>query len=429
MRFIRIAIPTGLRGAVLDVLESEEIDYSITEEASERDYAAVVSFPLPTGAVEPVLGRIRNVGIDEEASIVVFDARAIFSLQFDQLQQRYVEEEHDERIAVGELVASAEELELNPAPYLVLTAVSAIVATAGMLLNSAAVVVGAMVIAPLIGPAMATAVGTVVDDSQLFARGVQMQVVGVLLSVVSAAAFGYFVRTTQLIPPGIEVTTIPAVHGRITPDLLSLIIALGAGLAGVVSLATGVSATLVGVMIAVALVPPAAAAGIGIAWGLPMVSVSAGVLLLVNVISINLVALIALWVIGYRPTNWLLVSEAKSETLRRSSILLVGLVILAVLLGGAYTSFEETAFEEQASSEVTTVVDQPRYSEVTHLQTTVVDQPTVTSGGNPQIAVTVESPQGREIPGLAERIDRRVTQRTGRTVAVQVRFVNADQTN
>lgn len=64
-----------------------------------------------------------------------------------------------------------------------------------------------MVIAPLIGPAMATAVGTVVDDSQLFARGVQMQVVGVLLSVVSAAAFGYFVRTTQLIPPVIEVTT------------------------------------------------------------------------------------------------------------------------------------------------------------------------------------------------------------------------------
>lgn len=320
MRFIRIAIPTGMREAVLDVLESEAIDYSITEEVSERNYTAVVSFPLPTGAVESVLERVRNAGIDEDASIVVLDARAITSRQFDRLQQRYVEDEHEERIAIEELIASAEELELDRVPYVVLTAVSAIVATAGMLLDSAAVIVGSMVIAPLIGPAMATAVGTVVDDSRLFARGVRMQVVGLFLSIVSAAAFAYFIRTAQLIPPTIEVTTIPAVNERITPDLLSLMIALGAGLAGVISLAAGVSATLVGVMIAVALVPPAAAVGIGIAWGLPMVSFSAGVLLLVNVFSINLVALVALWVLDYRPESWLLLCEVKSEMLRRGSV-------------------------------------------------------------------------------------------------------------
>lgn len=429
MRFIRIAIPTGMRESVLDVLESEAIDYSVTEEESDRNYAAVVSFPLPTGAVESVLERVRTVGIDEDASIVVLDARSITSRQFDRLQKHYIEDEHEDRIAVEELIASAEELELDRVPYVVLTAVSAIVATAGMLLDSAAVIVGSMVIAPLIGPAMATAVGTVVDDSRLFARGVRMQVVGLLLSIVSAAAFAYFVRTAQLIPPTIEVTTIPAVNERITPGLLSLMIALGAGLAGVISLATGMSATLVGVMIAVALVPPAAAVGIGLAWGLPMISFSAGVLLLVNVFSINLVALVALWVIGYRPQNWLLLCEAKSEMLRRVSVLLIGLVLLSFLLGGAYISFQETAFEEQANSEVIAVVDQPRYSELTHLETTVDDQPSVTSGAVPQIIVTVESPRGREMPGLAERIDRRVTQTTGRTVAVQVRFINADQTS
>ena len=80
--------------------------------------------------------------------------------------------------------------------------------------------------------------------------------------------------------------TIPAgKREHVTPDFLSLIIAVGAGIAGIVSLMTGVSAAIVGVMIAVALIPPAATVEIGLAWGQPFVSVGSAVLLLVNVLS------------------------------------------------------------------------------------------------------------------------------------------------
>jgi len=74
----------------------------------------------------------------------------------------------DDRISREELQTKARNLSRSTTNYIALTLISAIVATAGLLQDSAAVVVGSMVIAPLIGPAMASCVGTVVSDDTLF---------------------------------------------------------------------------------------------------------------------------------------------------------------------------------------------------------------------------------------------------------------------
>jgi hypothetical protein len=91
-----------------------------------------------------------------------------------------------------------------------MTNVSALIATAVLLLDLPAVVVRSMVIAPLIGPAMAASVGT----------------------VGSAALFGLLLRFSPLIPPGTDVLAIPQVRERLAPDVLSLAVALGAGRRG-----------------------------------------------------------------------------------------------------------------------------------------------------------------------------------------------------
>ncbi|MFD1514514.1 DUF389 domain-containing protein [Halomarina rubra] len=114
-----------------------------------------------------------------------------------------------------------------------MTVVSAVVATVGLLQNSAAVVVGSMVIAPLIGPAMATAVGTVVDDRKLAARGVALQVGGLLLAVLSAAVFAAALRAIGIVPPATSITSIPEIQSRLAPDFLSLAVAIGAGVSPV----------------------------------------------------------------------------------------------------------------------------------------------------------------------------------------------------
>ncbi|MFB6156059.1 MAG: TIGR00341 family protein, partial [Haloferacaceae archaeon] len=149
MRLVQVSIPAGKRQAVLSTLDDEGIDYVVSDETSGREFTAVVTFPLPTVAVEPVLDRLREAGIGEEAYTVIIDAETVVSRRFDQLTERYEDEaEEPERIAREELVATVGDIVPKLHTYLVLTLVSAVVATAGLLLDSPAVVVGSMVIAP-----------------------------------------------------------------------------------------------------------------------------------------------------------------------------------------------------------------------------------------------------------------------------------------
>ena len=76
-------IPTGKRKTVLGLLDDEGIDYAVSDETSGRDYTALVSFPLPSAAVEPVLEKLREVGIERDAYTVVVDAETVVSSHLD----------------------------------------------------------------------------------------------------------------------------------------------------------------------------------------------------------------------------------------------------------------------------------------------------------------------------------------------------------
>ncbi|MFT4891628.1 MAG: putative hydrophobic protein (TIGR00341 family) [Halobacteriales archaeon] len=423
MRLVQVTIPAGKREAVLDTLDDQGIDYVLTDEVSGREYTAVAYVPLPTNAVEDVLDTLRDAGIERDAYTVVLNAETVVSERFEALEERYAEEKDEDRIAREELEARAEELAPSVRTYAIMTVVSVVIATAGLLLDSPSVVVGSMVIAPLIGPAMATTVGTVLDDRDLFLRGLKLQVLGFSLAIVTAALFALFVRYVHLVPPGIEILAIEEIGERVTPDFLSLAIALGAGVAGALSLRSGVSASLVGVMIAVALVPPAAAVGIGIAWGAPTVIVGSGVLVLVNAISINLAALATFWYGGYRPERWFRLDEARTATLYRVLALVLSLLVLSAFLGSVtYASYRSAEVEQSITGDVETVVEN---SGATVVGVSFVnDESLLARPFDPQperVIVTVGVDPDATYPDLAARIRRRVTDDGGPTV--EVRFV------
>ncbi|WP_458207969.1 TIGR00341 family protein [Haladaptatus sp. NG-SE-30] len=445
MRLVEIAIPVGEQKAVVNTLEDESIDYYLTDETSARrgtdDYAAIVTFPLPRNAVEPVIDDLRDAGLSRDAHVVISDVEVDLSRRFQQLMKRYAKETSWQvRIAREEILIRARELSPGIQTFLVLTVVSAIVATAGLLLDSAAVVVGAMVIAPLVGPALSASVGTILDDPAMFRRGIWLQTVGVVLSILSAAAFALLVRSIPLFPPGTNITQIAEISGRISPDFLSLIIALGAGAAGILSLSSGVSAALVGVMIAAALIPPAAAAGISIAWGEPFAAISAGVLVLVNVLAINLSALVTLRYIGYRPKNWLKLERSRSATTKRVVVLLVLIALLSVFLGGiTLSSVQDARFERTVRNNTDQILDQPRYEgnerieinffyEGTSLLLPQEIRPSNFPAHRPSsVVVTVGTPSDRTYPALAERLRTRIRETTGYDISVEVRYVEIDE--
>ncbi|WP_410766465.1 TIGR00341 family protein [Haloferax sp. DFSO60] len=355
MRLVQVLVPTGKRNSVLQTLESEGIDYAISEETSGRGFAAVVTFPLPKTAVEPVLEQLREAGIERDAYTVVTNAETVVSKRFDQLQEKYDESDRNgDRIAREELASAAESLAPSMRTFLTMTIISVLVATAGLLLDSPAVVVGSMVIAPLMGPAMAASVGTVVDDDELFVRGVRLQAVGGVAAMATGALFAFFLKTTGAVPLSeAEVFAIPEINERLAPDMLALVIALGAGAAGALSLSSGVSTALVGVMIAAALVPPTAVVGIGLAWGSPESVVGSAILVLVNFLSINFVAIAVLWQQGYRPERWFRRSNARRTTLIRVASLGIGLLVLSSFLGAVtYSTYQNAGFQADAQDVV-----------------------------------------------------------------------------
>jgi uncharacterized hydrophobic protein (TIGR00341 family) len=426
VRYVEISIPTGKRGAVLGVLDDKDIDYVVAEEASGREYTAVVSFPLPSKAVEPVLDAVREAGLPDDAFTVVINAETVISHRFDQLTERYAEEESPDRIARAELRARANGLTPQRWTFVVMTIASVAIATAGVLLNSAAVVVGSMVIAPLIGPAMATSAGTVIRDRELFWQGTRLQVLGFFLAIATAALFAYLVKSIHLVPPGLDVVGINQVSERVAPDFLSLVVALGAGVAGAYSLSGDVSSSLVGVMIAVALVPPTAVIGIGIAWWLPSVVTGATVLVLLNFLSINLAALGVLWYQGYRPEQWFRRDTARSETLRLAVVLVGAILVLSAFLGGVtYETYQTAVIEQDVHEVVERTLENPAYRyELTLLDLQFETGRNVLTPGPERVIVIVGHPPGETYPDLRRKL---AGQLSPYGLTVEVRFLTVDE--
>ncbi|WP_276252561.1 TIGR00341 family protein [Halomontanus rarus] len=406
MRLVEILIPKRKRDAVEGVLEDEGIEYTLIEEGSRQEPSVVITFPLPTPAVESVLDGLRETGIDEDSYTVIVEAETVVSDRFDDLEQRYAQ--NTPRISREEMQARAKDLTPRFRTYLVMTVMSVVVATAGLLLDSPAVVVGSMVIAPLIGPALGASVGTVIDDRALFRRGITLQAIGLGISVVTAAVFTFVVRTTGLVSPMIDLFAISEIEGRLTPDLLSLVIAIGAGVAGAWTLTAGTSAALVGVMIAAALVPPLGVIGIGIAWGFPEVALAASVLVLVNVLTINVTSLAVLWYKGYRPDSWDQQDDARVATKKRAVVLAVAIVVLTGFLGGVtYDTYRTGSYEEGVNADVAAVLESPAYAELTLIDVTIEYTDPVPLRQPERIVVTVGYPVGTDPPPVAEELQPR----------------------
>ncbi|RJX43643.1 TIGR00341 family protein [Halonotius aquaticus] len=414
MRLIQTLVPEGKRQLVIEYLEDAEIDYAMTSETSRSDYSDIVYIPTDVDSVEGILDELRDVGVERDGYMIVSDVETIVSDRFEEQQADDEDDEEtngvaeDERISREELQTKARNLSRSTTNYIALTLISAIVATAGLLQDSAAVVVGSMVIAPLIGPAMASCVGTVVSDDALFWEGMRSQAIGLAVAVGSATLFAAGYRA--VLAPELELLLIQQVAERAHPGLLSLAIALGAGIAGALSLTSGADEALVGVMIAVALMPPAAAVGLGIAYVDPTLAVGAGVLVSVNLLSINVAGVTTIWVRRYKPTHWYDEKEARRLTGRRLLIFGVSILILTSFLATSSLAARENA---QFETEVETIADDATENllavEFTYEPNLLTQQPDT-------VTVRVYG----ENPPTAAALRERIRERTGVDVGVRV---------
>lgn len=434
MRLVRTLVPADSVAAVEEVLDGYDIDHVVVREGSDDADRILVEFPVPTEAVESVLESIRDAaGTERDAGdtyTVVTAAESVFAPHVDELEERFVTgDEEDDSIPTEEVRSTALDLTPSPTTYYAMTALSAVVATAGLLLDSPAIVVGSMVIAPLVGSALTASVGTVLDERPMLKAGLTTQVLGLALAVGVAAAFSLALKSAAFLPPTLDVTTTRQIASRVSPGLLSVVVGVCAGAAGAVGLATGVSVALVGVMVAAALVPAAAAVGIGIAWGLPSVAFGALLLLVLNVIAIHLAAAGVLWGFGYRPTDWTAGKDDRVTPSKVVSVVAVAVVLAAVFVGTAAVAADQVAFERQANGVVADVLDRPEYSrlELVSVDTSLPVPGPVSAGQDRTVSVVVAGPADADYPDVARTIAAGIDRETGRSVTVTVEYVDTQR--
>ncbi|BAZ01733.1 hypothetical protein NIES37_57390 [Tolypothrix tenuis PCC 7101] len=195
------------------------------------------------------------------------------------------------------------------ASYLTLIVGSCAIATFGLLSNSTAVIIGAMIIAPLMLPIRGLAFGALEGNVILFRKGIIAVVVGTFLAVVMAYSLGMLVPIPSY---GSEVLA------RSEPTLLDLGIAVAAGgISGYAKVEPKISGSVAGTAIAVALMPPICVIGLGLAQGNWSLSIGATLLYLTNLLGITLSCMLTFLVAGYtsfsrarRPLIWTLALTA-----------------------------------------------------------------------------------------------------------------------
>jgi uncharacterized hydrophobic protein (TIGR00341 family) len=204
--------------------------------------------------------------------------------------------------------------------FLILVFLSTVVAAIGLLEDNVAVIVGAMVIAPLLGPNIALAFAATLGDRDLLQESLKTNLAGVTLALAMSFLIGWF---WPIEVPG------PEILSRTTVGFDGIVLALASGAAAVLSLTSGVASALVGVMVAVALLPPTAALGMMLASGQPELAAGAGLLLAANVVCVNLSANLVFLIKGVRPRTWLEKRKARQSAVW---IVLFWLIALGVLV-------------------------------------------------------------------------------------------------
>ncbi len=222
-----------------------------------------------------------------------------------------------------EILAQVEKDALLDNNFILLVVLSAIVAAIGLLENNLAVIVGAMVIAPLLGPNIAFALGASLGETELVIKSLKAIFVGIVTAILVSIGIG-------LLWPG----SFDSMELLLRTDVAysGTAIALASGAAASLSLVSGTSSVLVGVMVAVALMPPAVTIGLMLSIAEYNNALGAALLLAVNIVCINLSSKLVFLFRGIKPRTWLEAHKAKQSRLLYIGAWIIMLVLLFFMI-------------------------------------------------------------------------------------------------
>ena len=311
-----------------------------------------------------------------------------------------------QRSATHELVVSGSSL---TAAYLAMNAAATLLAGFGLLENSPAVIIGAMLVAMLFGPLVGIALGLAEANLPLLGRSLLSEIVGATWALGISYVVG---MASRHVPMASEILS------RTSPNILDLLIGLVGGIAGGFTyVSTGLTGVIVGVAIATALVPPLTSCGILLAHHLPGLAAGAFLLFLANFTAIVIGAMIVFWLAGHRP-------ESAGHTFKVFAPRLIALVLLTALGVHFVVTFRRTVSRSLLESAVRRTLS----SEIGKIAGARVVTVTLAPSQGITVAwVVVRTPQPVP-PGQVAHLNELVNQVAGSTIDLHVRSVITAET-
>ena len=298
------------------------------------------------------------------------------------------------------LVAKLRDLSRFSSKFLVLLAGSTVIATLGLLLNSPAIVIGAMIIAPLMGPVIGLSLGSLALDGSLLRRAA--------LTLVSGTGVGAMIAYLVALCCHADPYT-PEILSRTSPTVLDLLVACFAGAVGAYCLTNEeLSDTIAGVAVAVALVPPLGVLGIGLGMNIPIIWIGAAWLYVTNLLGIAVAGVVVFFSMGYRPVHH-----------AADRMILSGLIVLLLMIPLSYSMYE--LFVENDLSRRIPVVLQSKTDRFKNIRIQDLEvrrflRPTL-------VVATVYGTENTVTPELVKQVQDVLIRETGTDVDFRVRVV------
>ena len=334
LRQIEVIIPEKGKEDFEELLKDDTVEHYWNESSESSGY--LLKALVDANKTESFLDKAEQLmGKKEGYRLILQDVEATLPRVEEQNDEEEKKEEKEEesepwQMPLQGIRVSREELynEISGSinlsgVYVAMVTFSTIVAALGMLRDSTAIVIGAMVIAPLLGPNVALALSTTLGDSKLFTKSIKTNIVGLLVALSISILLGLLLTVDS------DLTQIAS---RTQVELSDIALALASGAAGVLAYTIGMSAAVIGVMVAVALLPPLVTAGLLIGDMQWTPAYHAFLLLVTNIICVNISAVATFTIQGVKPRTWYKAEKAKKINRIAFTIWMVLLAVLVLLI-------------------------------------------------------------------------------------------------
>lgn len=256
----------------------------------------------------------KNFSKDDRFRIVVLDVEATVPIE----EKKSLKKIKISREEIYSKIISYSEINYI---YVIMMILSTVIAAFGIISNNIPVIIGAMVIAPLLGPNIAISFASVIGDVELEKSAFKVLSAGVMIAFVFSFLIGLFYH--------LDISN-PQIISRVSLNVTEIVIAVASGLAGVLAFTAGASESLVGVMVAISLLPPVVASGLLFANADYFYSLKSFMLFLENFVSLNLAGILMFTYQGIKAKNWW--EEKKAKEHRKKAMFIWALLLLVLVL-------------------------------------------------------------------------------------------------